>query len=1076
MNRMASRWFAALLSLALLPWTVVPAAAQSSSSTGIIQITVRDAGADQALSDARVFLVGPTVASALTNKSGIVKYTDVPSGIYRVRVSKPNYMGVISKAFEVLGEKQVDVDVDLGIHQNAPSTASTATSTASNLQVIGTTRARVTVNVQDVDQNSAVRKISDSLTDALGTIAGVSVSQDSNDPNSPQTISLNGQDESQTAVTLDGIPLGAPGAATDLRKVNTDLFTGAGVSFGPQAGALAGSVNFRTLQPTQTWQSMFAVSDGSFDRYNYQIGETGSIGKLGIAALASKRAGNSPLTFQDYEDQSGLTYPHGGENANVGDYVKLRYGLTDNTTLLLTALQNNQSNSSLCTSYVTPLPCGTGPGNGQSGKFQFVYGTVQSLIGQTALSVTGYVNNNASFNDQLDRYIAPVGTGVPQLSPFASEQSTTARGIAASATISKNKHTFTLTGSTYAGITRFTPLVGGSNYVVNSYSATASRQLQLSDSYKVNDKLTLSPNVSYAGTTGAGSSLLAGLGAAWRPTRVDSYSVNLSAGSSVPANGLVQSYSDPNSARVNCYAGTAIVNGPGDRAQHQSALNYSASYEHQWGHGQVDVYAYHQTQSGQLINADLTANSLGLTGTPYFDQVAQYFGAACGANFGPPAVYVNTRIGDTTRVYEGYNITARIGIGRNVVLIPAFSTTVAEVTAADPAYTALDSTLVLGGQLPGRPLHSGNLTIDAFHPPSGFELLANAHYQGSNNNQYISPYVTLNAGISHQLGLGRLTLFESNMFNTESANFSTLQWAVPIGLSGGGVLYNAARPNAPRSITVTYSFNTGARPGAGYARPAGGGGATTAAAAANQQQRGGLGFGTLHFIPPPPGTDPLTVATSRTECVADLQPQAQALLAEIGTAAKAFAAGEPLPEFSDLTITPHGDRTGAWWFGLGPQIPQSVIDALQQRRAQQNPGGAAGGPRGGGPGGEFGGPGGPPGGFQGRIAVGPNENNGPRAQFSPPPGLIAAIQPFRALASCAYATVLTPAEAKAQGYDVPTPGVRPSPQPSATPAPGASPAPRGRFGGGNFLDYAPKIGIFVVRAPQLQTGGGSVKQ
>ncbi len=409
MSRAPSRWSAFALVLALLLGmigTIVPASAQSSSDTGIIQITVKDAAAQQALADVRVFLIGPTVASALTTKSGIVKYTDVPSGIYRVRVSKSGFTGVTSSAFEVLGNKQVAVDVDLGVQkQTAAQSPTTSTTDTGGLKIIGTVRARVTVVTTDVDDSSAVRRISDSLTDALSTIGGVDVTQDSNDPNAPQTISLRGHDESQTAVTLDGIPLGAPGSAVNLRSINSDLFSGAGVSFGAQAGALGGSVNFRTLQPTQTWQTKFASSYGTFDRYNYQIGETGSIGKLGIALLHTKRAGNSPLTFQDYVDQSGLDYAHGGENANIGDFVKLRYGLTDRTTLMFTALQNNQSNSSLCTQFVTPLPCGIGPDNGNTGKFQFAYGTVQSLIGDTAISVTGYVNTNQSLANDLNRYI-----------------------------------------------------------------------------------------------------------------------------------------------------------------------------------------------------------------------------------------------------------------------------------------------------------------------------------------------------------------------------------------------------------------------------------------------------------------------------------------------------------------------------------------------------------------------------------------------------------------------------------------------------------------------------------------------
>ena len=1119
MNRAPGRLSAVVLAFSLLLGpigAIVPASAQSSSDTGIIQITVKDAGAQQALVNARVFLMGPTVASALTTKSGIVKYTDVPSGIYRVRVSKSGFTGVTSAAFEVLGNKQVAVDVDLGTQK--PATAQTTTSNTNTadtggLKIIGSVRARVVVTTTDVDENSAVRRISDSLTDALSTIGGVDVTQDSNDPNSPQTISLRGHDESQTAVTLDGIPLGAPGSAVNLRSINTDLFSGAGVSFGAQAGALGGSVNFRTLQPTQTWQTKVASSYGTFDKYNFQIGETGSIGKLGIALLHTKRAGNSPLTFQDYVDQSGIDYAHGGESANIGDFLKLRYGLTDRTTLMFTALQNNQATSSLCTQFVTPLPCGIGPDNGNTGKFQFAYGTVQSLIGDTAVQLTGYVNNNTSLTSDLNRYIfqtCPAGPPQPcvpgpLLSPLSTMNGSLARGLAASATLTRDKHTFTLTGSTYAGITTFTPLVlSGSaiQFVQPSTFATASRQVQFSDTFKVNDKLTLGPNVSYAGTTGSGSSLLGGFSASWRPTNNDSYNASFSIGSSQAANGLVRSFSDPNSARVNCFANTAQVSGPGDQPGHQSALSYDAGWTHAWAHGQITLNAYRQSQAGQLVNAQVTAASLGLfPGDPYFDAVTGYFGQVCPGFAAPTAqsLYVSQQIGGTTRVYQGYTATGRFGIGKNIVVIPSFTTASSMITAANPRFTGLDSTLILDSQIPGRPLHTGNLTIDALQPWSGMEFLANARYVGPGNNQRLAPFTLVNVGLSHALGIGRLTVFASNLFNTESGDFSTLLYAQPIPLSGGGTLLQAANPNAPRQFTVTYSFNTGARPGAGFSRGSATGarGAQTAGAAGTQnQQPRGAGFGRLTFVPPPPGVDPLSIAASRAECTADLKPEAQKVLTELGVAATAFAAGQPLPAVTGLTVTPHGDPKGTWYLGLGPNIPQSVLDKARAARQAAGNGanggaGAARRPGGGEPGGA-GGAGGPPG-FQDRVTAASPDSQQRQGQNTPSPELTAALLPLRAVTACSYGTVLTTTEAKAKGFDV-QPGVQvaASPAPSAapaaaaapagSPAPGASPGPNGgqrRSGGpgvGNAFYYTLAIGLFVVRPPDLGTGGGSVKQ
>jgi hypothetical protein len=389
--------------------------------------------------------------------------------------------------------------------------------------------------------------------------------------------------------------------------------------------------------------------------------------------------------------------------------------------------------------------------------------------------------------------------------------------------------------------------------------------------------------------------------------------------------------------------------------------------------------------------------------------------------------------------------------------------------------------LILNSQLYGRPLHKGNLTLDAFHPPSGLEFLANAQYVGVNNSQHIAPYVNVSFGITHPFGIGMLTLFETNAFNTETGLFSTLNGAIPEPLNGGGVLLVPGNPLPPRTIQVSYTFNTGARKGAGYAKGVRGGGSlrqTAQAASSPAPNAGGprglLGFGELHFVAPPDAASVLSLATSRAECTAELQPIASTALAQIAAAASAYAAGSTtLPAVTGVEVTPHGDAKGAWYFALGPNIPRDLFP-----RPQNNGAGAGSAPRAPRPpGGGEGGPGGPPV-FQPQISVAPNSAT-PRPAFTPSAALIAAILPFRALASCAYATVLTPDEAKTRGFEIAAPGVRgprPSPTPSASPAPGASPAPRGNPRGAGFINYAPSPGFFVVRAPDLGTGGGSVKQ
>jgi hypothetical protein len=1083
------------IAVALACGNVVPAGAQSSDDTGIIRIAVTSGSSHQPLANARVFLLGPSVASALTNKSGIVKYTDVASGLYRVRVSRSGYRQSTSAQFELLGEKEVDVDVALGPTVQEPGATTTSSTDADGRTVIGHVEASVTVNTRDVDQDSAIRRISDSLTDALNTVAGVDVTQSSNDPDAAQTISLHGHDESQTAVTLDGIPLSAPGTAANLRNLNTDLFAGSSVSFGASAGALGGGVNFMTLQPTQTWQERGSIAAGSFDKYNWSLGETGSIGKLGIALVATRRGGNNQLTFREYLDQSGQTYPHGGESANEGQLVKLRYGLTDNTTLTLTALQNNQATASLCTQFTGPVPCGIGPGNTTSGKTQFVYGTVQSLIGEIAVQATGYVSSQFNDQNELNRTIDMcVGSDVPcpVAEPFATDTNSLTRGIAAQGTISKDNHTITLNVATFASQTFFNPLVssGTSTLVTPSLSAVASQTYGLNDQIKINHHLSVGPTLSLASTTGAGTSVLGGVSGDWRPSDADDFSLSTSIGSSQPAPTVVHSYSDPQSARVNCGGDTAQISGPGDQPTKQSAIDYQGSWTHTWTKGNVTIDVYRQSQAGQLINATVTAAAADLP-APIYSAVQGYYETVCPLSL-PATIYVSQPVNGTTRIYQGYDITGRVALGRDVTAVPSYSTNLSYYSAADPQYTGVGSTLILNQQLYGRPIHKGNLTLDAFNPPSGIELLANAQYVGVNNQQHISPYVNVSFGISHPWGIGQLTLFETNAFNTETGLFSTVNGAIPEPLNGGGELIVAGNPLPPRTIQVSYSFNTGSRPGAGFARRYGGNAARAPSASASPAAaapRGGLGFGQLHFISPGVGTDPLSLATARPECTADLRPVAQIALDQLRAAATAYAAGQPLPAVTGIAVSGVGRPSGTWYLDLGPDLPPGLFrrpggaagGGGEAGPGGRPPGGFGGGPGEGGPGGP-GGPGGAPGGFTPQVRVAaPTTPAEPRPAFTPSPALIAALLPFRALTACAYGTVWTTAEAKAHGFDVPLPGAPApdaSPSPAASPAPGASPAPAGvrRARRGGFIHYAPSPGIFIVRPPELGTGGGSVKQ
>lgn len=1045
MRRPALRVLFSLLAFAGLFSFSAPSQAQSD--TGLIVVTITDAKTGKPLANARAILFGTQVVSTLTTANGVIRYTDAPTGLYRLRVMKQGYAAAASPQFEVLDGRMVSLDVKL-TETAAPGGTTT---NASGLKIIGTVIARSQVDVtsHDISDDSPIRRISDSLTDALDKLAGVSITQDATDPNSAQTISLNNHDESQTAVTLDGIPLGAPGSAVNLRSVNTDLFSGASASFGPTAGSLGGGVNFRTLQPTKSWIETLAGSYGTFDRATYQIAETGSFGNLGVALMHTFRNGNNPLTFQDYEDESGLRYPHGGEFSNLGDFGKLRYSLGDGrTTIMATGLDANNWNNSICTQITGALPCGIGPNNQNYSAFRMGYITVQSVVGEVAGTVSAYSTGSSNTADDINRYIN--GTNAPSLNVNGSNT----RGIAYSFSISPGAHTITLSGNTYAALQTTTPVIGTStgggtiNFQTPFTNGVSADTYQLGDLYKLNNWLSVGPSLSLANTTGAGSSVLFSGNVQWRPQINDAIGFSMGYGSSQPGTNVNRSFSDPASARIDCQSGVVTVSGPGDLPQHQSALNVDLNWTHKSKYGQFSADVFRQTQTGQLITALVNSASepAGYFAPGFLTAIANNYSGpdvcGAGATFNQANLYVQEPIGGTARLYQGVNLSGRFGIGRNFVALPTYSINEAVLTQADALLLGAASTTIVGAQLPNRPLHRAGLTVDGYLPHSGIELLANAQYTGPNNQQNLPSYIVATAGIAHAFGPGMLTLFESNIFNQFGYEFASNTYGVPLPLNGGGTLPTIGRPLSPRQLNATYRMKLGApAPSAAFK------GVATLAQSQPAASPTPRGF-RLNLATPPPGADPLSVATGRESCTVDDAKLAAPVLAEIKTYATAYEAKRTPPEFKDIEISAHQTTDGTSYY---LQIRPKFVPGPNGQGQQRVPG--AGGP--GGPrqrGGEGGAPvtGGEPGGGPGGPIIIQSQQPNPQAQarfrqLQANP----LVQTFRAFLGCSYLTALTTDEAKAKGVV----------------------QERGR-GPGMF--YAPGTGLFVVRPPTLPAGGGSL--
>ena len=919
----------AAVTAVVLALVAVPVLAQSDS--GEIHIVVSDASSKQPVGLARVLLDGAVITSELTSANGKVTFTEVPDGIYRARIVKRGYQSLTSAQFEVIDGRIVTVDVAL-------------VADTGGLKVIGSVsvKASATISSTSIDQNSPQRRLSDDLAGALNKLSGVSVTTSSDDSDATQTISLEGHDPSQTALTLDGIPLNAPGSAGNLRGFATDLFSGASVHMGAQLGGLGGSVNFTTLQPTLSWMSQVATSVGSNGKYNYSLAESGSVGKLGVAVQTVYRAVPSLVDGEYYLDASGLAYNHDGDSTYTGNLLKLRYEFGDSQTLTGTFLNSTRTSDIVCLRQGAPpaLPCGYGPNNTDDSNVQLYALTDNALIGATQLQASLYSSTSNNDLDEIDRFVN-VSTGPlpePSSAPSGFSNLTRTNGFSVNATLpAQQRHTISIQayGSTSQNAT--SPLVVESQpYYTGSFS-TAYDALSVTDTIHSSDKLTLAESVGISTATGSGG--VTGLGsvaATWRPTLNDTYSASYSVGGVAATAGRSQILSDPASLRFTCVGDprldTAYGSAPGEEPGPSSSISYRLGYTHALHGGNVSLQLYRQSQAGVLLPVWVNGSVLqaqNLLPFGYLQQVAQLYDSAAGCNiksgvpFGAQQLYFSTPVGGVKRVYEGAELSAYATVG-NLVVQPFYNLTVSTAYSNSPFFTSPYSITLSGLQLPNQPLQRAGVVFDYKAPRSPLEWLADAQYTGRNNPNNLPPYTTFDVGVSAALSRGTLTFAASNITNTYGGIFATPANAVAYQTLGGFTIPTIARPLTPRAYSVTYGVKLGpgavaSQTGTAFDVPRGAqsrGGGGPGGASGGAGPGGGGGFRNLFApLPAQPPTDPFAVATDAQRCNAADAAQAQVLSAEL----KAYAArieaaktadGYPAtmaaPALSDASVTYHG--------------------------------------------------------------------------------------------------------------------------------------------------------------------------
>lgn len=915
------RLVSAVCAVALL-LSVAPSVALAQSDSGEIRIVVTDAATKKPIELARILLDGPVITNEFSGANGQVRFTDVPDGIYRARVVKRGYGAVTSAQFEVLEGRAVTVAVAL-----APDTG--------GLKVIATVTAKSTASISttSLSDDSAQRRLSNDLADALNKLSGVSVTTSSDDSDATQTVSLEGHDASQTSLSLDGIPLNAPGSAGNLRGFSTDLFSGASVRFGPQAGSLGGGVSFRSLEPTLTWNSATSLSAGSNGKYNYSLAETGSAGKLGIAVQTTYRNSPSLLDGMRYEDASGLDYVHDGDFTSRGDLLKLRYKISDAQTLTGEFIGSNNYSDLVCARQSGPLPCGYGPGNFDVSNLNLFALSDTALVGDTSLQASISSMSMLSDNDQLNRYVA----GVPSPTGFSTAAKNLNYSISAELP-AQERHTISIQAYGSTGNVQSTPLTASSVPYYSGAQSSGYGVLQVSDSIRSSTKLSLSESFGLSRASNAPTSVLGTVAANWKPTSTDSYAASYSVGGVAAHPGRSTILTDPTSLAFNCDADTATGNAPGDQPGASSSTSARLSWTHQWKTGLVSTSLYRQSQLDVVLPTTVNGTvlqTMGLLPPGYVGLAQGVFQspAGCSADpsvpFGAANLYFRTPVAIAQRLYEGGSISGYVSFG-GLVVQPYYDVQVVQADSDSLVFNNPYSTIISGSQVPNQPLHTAGLTLDYKAKGSALEWLADAHYTGSNNHNDLPAFTTYDAGVTAQLDRGTLTFAMTNITNTYGGIFTSPLNAVPQTTAGGIVLPTLARPVAPRAVSVTWTFRTGA------ASHGSGGGDNGSGGPGGPGGRGGRGGGRgfgrfFQPLPSAPPADPLAINASNQACTADGQAQIKPVLdalrayvakIEAAKTAAGYPATMPAPAIPNVTVAYHG---------LGSTYALTVSDHSQSR-------------------------------------------------------------------------------------------------------------------------------------------------
>lgn len=770
---------------------VQPAHAQTLAGVSVT-VNVRDASSGRPL-EAAIALQGPVTLADFSDKSGSVTFEAMPPGQYRLRAVCNGYRTAELTRVTV-SAAALEIDVRL-----VPDSA---------LKTIGsvTVRVRPPRGGVELSEQSPARRLADGMGEALRRIPGLDLN-DQRTPGAPLTLGMEGHDPAQTQVSLDGIPLSIPGIASDLDTVDPDLFATGSAAFGAVGGANGGTADFRTIDPTQSWQVLSQLNYGRFNRAFANVSLQGTSGRIAVAAEHVARSAPLPIDGARYLDASGLDYAHDANVFSRGDLIKARYQGGANTVTAM-VLDSNRQSDAVCLVDVNALPCGYGPGNTVSSGFRLASLRDGFNIGPASLLVSLYRAQSAQSVDltsqRIDGLAWPVSSNQSTILGGASLQADLpqmgAQHLSATLSSSDWQRTFETAGARGGDTTR---------------SRARYASFSLADSVAATRTVTTQFGLQRASLSSVGPFALATSSVQWRPAPGTTYYSQLSAGTGVNPYTQTNAISDPASLYFDCAARLGIGDAGGDAQSRNGVLGFRAGVQHEaaWGSFDATLYAQREQHSALSVLVNGQALAPGAIPAGYYIAAQDVYDmpANCGGgSFQARNAYFETTVSDADMFYTGMQLHASVSLTPRMALESSLAVNRVAAWSRDPR---LENPLTLfrpGRQLPGVPIVSGTLALDVKPMTArGVEMLAGLRYSGWNNSSSLPAHAIVDAGFAKKLQHGSMMLLVNNVLNQYAGTFLTTAFAQPLVTHSGAGLAGIAVPEPPRQITLSYQFGIG---------------------------------------------------------------------------------------------------------------------------------------------------------------------------------------------------------------------------------------------------------------------------